>query len=577
MKTIYLMLLGLCLGWMPINLQGLPNHFGSDKFIDGNGDVETAYTFSSATDGPVLVPMSVTVDSEEPIGIVFTIAVGSVAADSFTVFKEAVVVPTDASTFSTIGLGYGSTTQTNDPNLISMESFFLDGTTDQGVVEYTVTPYAANGCEGEPFVYRVTVNPTPCPDFPTIVVTNILDATCEGGNDGSFDVTLDESCGGFYDISAGSTTFFNVPAGLTVTFNDFAGSAAGIDYTISVDLASVGGCSFTSDCFDDFTETVSIGIDPSRLPSIDITNVLGVACEGGFDGSFEVTVNESCGALYDITAGPTTFFNVPAGMTVTFSGLQGSSAGIDYTVSVTLADLVDCTFNTSCITDSTETVTIGVDPSRLPTIFVGNIVMPECNNDFTASFEVTVNDDCNAFYDITSPTTGTTFFNVPSGSIVSFSGLTADYGPDGTDYEVFISIAGFGGCMTNFSCLTDTMATVNIVAFDFMPPTLACEPVVNIFLDESGLDTIQNSDFLIAEGDNCTPDPIGPIIVGGDSLRIIDCASASLGVERSFFVQDEAGNSSDTCAVTFFTVDTIAPVITCPADVTIECDAPQDT
>ncbi|MEM7574862.1 MAG: PKD-like domain-containing protein, partial [Bacteroidota bacterium] len=126
------------------------------------GDPVTYQVTVNPCDGPELVPQNITVESGQQIGIVFSTSAGSAAADSFTVVKQAVFTPPDATTFSTIGQGYGSTSETTDPAFISMESFFLNGTMDQGVIEYTVTPYAADGCVGEPVIYQVTVNPFIC-------------------------------------------------------------------------------------------------------------------------------------------------------------------------------------------------------------------------------------------------------------------------------------------------------------------------------------------------------------------------------------------------------------------------------
>ena len=84
-------------------------------------------------------------------------------------------------------------------------------------------------------------------------------------------------------------------------------------------------------------------------PTIVISNVVNPSCPTTPDGSFDVTVNDACGANYDITVGATTFFNVPAGVTVTFGGLTGSVAGTTYTVNLALAAANACNYNPACI------------------------------------------------------------------------------------------------------------------------------------------------------------------------------------------------------------------------------------
>ncbi|WP_044224053.1 hypothetical protein, partial [Phaeodactylibacter xiamenensis] len=59
-------------------------------------------------------------------------------------------------------------------------------------------------------------------------------------------------------------------------------------------------------------------------------------------GSFDVTVTDDCGAIYGIIVGTTGFFGVPAGTTVTFSGLEGTVNGLVQQVSIALSGAGFC-------------------------------------------------------------------------------------------------------------------------------------------------------------------------------------------------------------------------------------------
>ena len=85
-------------------------------------------------------------------------------------------------------------------------------------------------------------------------------------------------------------------------------------------------------------------------PVIVISNVINPGCPTSADGSFDVTVNDMCGASYDISVGATTFSSVPAGTTVSFGGLTGSVAGTTYTVNLALSSAGACNYDPTCIT-----------------------------------------------------------------------------------------------------------------------------------------------------------------------------------------------------------------------------------
>ena len=81
-------------------------------------------------------------------------------------------------------------------------------------------------------------------------------------------------------------------------------------------------------------------------PVISISDIVYPTCKDVADGSFDVTVLDNCGGTYNITLGDETFFGVPAGQAVTFTGLEGSSEGTTHAVEIEVSEPIDCSFNT---------------------------------------------------------------------------------------------------------------------------------------------------------------------------------------------------------------------------------------
>ncbi|MCR9103260.1 MAG: HYR domain-containing protein, partial [bacterium] len=110
-----------------------------------------------------------------------------------------------------------------------------------------------------------------------------------------------------------------------------------------------------------------------RQPTISITNVNNPVCpDDEFSGSFDVTVNDNCGATYDITVAGSTQ-TAAAGSTVTFGSLNAAVGGTDYTVNLSLASAGGCQFNTDqtgCVSSVSATQTLTPSDSQAPTVEV---------------------------------------------------------------------------------------------------------------------------------------------------------------------------------------------------------------
>src|SRR5690606_30766056 len=60
------------------------------------------------------------------------------------------------------------------------------------------------------------------------------------------------------------------------------------------------------------------------------------------------------------------------------------------------------------------------------------------------------------------------------------------------------------------------------------------------------------------------------ITITSSDLVIAGNCPGNYTIERTFYAEDQCGNV-DSCVQTISVIDTIAPVITCPVDLTVEC------
>ncbi|MEO0627212.1 MAG: hypothetical protein AAFY91_09505, partial [Bacteroidota bacterium] len=123
--------------------------------------------------------------------------------------------------------------------------------------------------------------------------------------------------------------------------------------------------------------------------------------------------------------------------------------------------------------------------------------------------------------------------------------------------------------VTDNSGNSSDTCTVLIEVLDTISPTLTC---VNdtVFLDAMGAASFDISELIVDTDDNCE------VLEPAADVREAGCDDVNTQLPFTLTVEDPSGNSAS-CDVLVLVRDIIAPVITCPADVTIECDAPQDT
>ncbi len=150
-----------------------------------------------------------------------------------------------------------------------------------------------------------------------------------------------------------------------------------------------------------------------------------------------------------------------------------------------------------------------------------------------AGTDVGTPDDCSNDYLAGAAISG---MILPESALAGFNGID----PNGTWLlNVVDDAGGDGGCVINVNL---------VVSWSFTAPGSGVTGVATAV-------------------DNCDP---MPVITSSDFIIPGDCVN-EFTIERTWVATDNCGNISS-CTQTIFVQDTTDPVITCPADVTIECD-----
>src|SRR5207244_6291222 len=108
-----------------------------------------------------------------------------------------------------------------------------------------------------------------------------------------------------------------------------------------------------------------------------------------------------------------------------------------------------------------------------------------------------------------------------------------------------------------------------ITVVDTTAPVITCPPDTTVQCNTSSEPIVTGS---ATATDNCDPTPT---ITHSDSTVPGSCPNTRV-ITRTWTATDCAGNSSS-CVQTINVVDTTAPVITCPADATVQCNTSTET
>ena len=283
----------------------------------------------------------------------------------------------------------------------------------------------------------------------------------------------------------------------------------------------------TDDCDNTHTCEQTITIEDTTGP--DITCPADVTVECGMDETSAsngmATATDDCSAVADITIGESDG---------TKSDLCASTGIYDRTWTAT----DDCGEMSSC--DQQITVVDTTDP----VITCPADVTVECGMDETSASNgmATATDNCSAAGDIT--------IDESDGTMSDLCASTGIYDRTWTATDE---------CGEMSSC--DQQITV----VDTTDPVITCPADVTV---ECGMDETSASNGMATATDNCSA--TGDITIGESDGSMSDLCASTGVYDRTWTATDECGEMSS-CDQQITVVDTTDPVITCPADVTVEC------
>ena len=224
----------------------------------------------------------------------------------------------------------------------------------------------------------------------------------------------------------------------------------------------------------------------------------------------------------------------------------------------------------------------------------GGILESGCNdttNEFEVRGDVDLGTSCFVF-DITGDSAGSDEFDqldIQSGSTVDISGVTAKLEWNYPDYEVgdCFKIVDGGGMITGeFASIVSSDPSI-VFSIEYTPgnPFTGAEveicilPPCDLEVDcsnvtDQDLECIADLppvDFdLVIATDSCGAITRTESTI--TNLGTTGCPGDPTIITRTYFLEDTEGNMEE-CMQTFTVESTIAPTVTCPANVTIACDA----
>ncbi|MBK9984535.1 MAG: HYR domain-containing protein [Saprospiraceae bacterium] len=222
--------------------------------------------------------------------------------------------------------------------------------------------------------------------------------------------------------------------------------------------------------------------------------------------------------------------------TVTFSDVTiGAACPQERTIKRTWKATDDCGNSSTCLQ------TIVVDDNLAPVITCPPNVSIECSSSTNPSItgSATATDNCDS-----TPT-------------ITFTDVSNPTGPQ--EYTITRTWKATDDCGNSSTCIQ------LIIVHDGTPPVITCPNGVTI---ECTASTLPANTGTASATDNCDPTPtltFTDVTVGG-------ACPQERTITRTWRATDDCGNSSS-CTQSIFVDDSHAPVISCPANMTIQCTA----
>ena len=473
-----------------------------------------------------------------------------------------------------------------------------------GGVQYDL-PAAFDGCTNQPLTVTVVSGPEPNTVFPPGVYTVELETTDENSNQSTctFQLTLEaDTEGPIFDCLPGITLECGQPIpefDLPTAMDDcdgpvqvlYQGPAAGSTPSddVTVTLLAFDAANNQTTC----TFTITVEDTTPPVPDCSITQ-LTFEC-GELIGYPVTLATDICdgGIAPVVTDGPMPGTPATVGMTtatLTYTDDSGNSAEclIEVTVEDTQPPTIFCPTDLvincgiplnytlppaldACGGTLMTTVVSGPLPNSTPdvgTYTVTLLAVDNSGNGSTCSFSVTVEDPGAPV--LVCPDD----FEVECGDAIQYAlpSVVDGCDPNQTNTATVVSGPSPGetrpvGVHTVQLELTDgngnqSQCTFEVTVVDTQAPVFDCPADLNVSCGQ----TIEYA--LPTASDDCEG-PVAVVVTGGPASG----STATGDTQVTLSATDAAGNTS-TCSFNVTVSDTDAPVLTCPANLTVECGTP---
>ena len=242
---------------------------------------------------------------------------------------------------------------------------------------------------------------------------------------------------------------------------------------------------------------------------------------------------------------------------------------------ITVADVDGGTFDNCAL----DTLTIDIDTFDCSNVGPNNVTLTATDiygNTSTCVAVVTVEDvtaPVAVCQNITVQLDATGTVTIDPASLDG--GSTDACGIDAAAYSVDIDTFDCSNVGPNTVVLTVTdvngntaTCTAIVTVEDITDPDLVCQDIT-VELDENGLASIVAEDLIASNSDACG------IALTSVDISDFDCDDIGTPVLVTVFSEDVNGNITS-CTATVTVVDLLAPVVTCPADQTVDPGGPDD-
>lgn len=407
--------------------------------------------------------------------------------------------------------------------------------TDSTLPPATGTATATDNCAGNPLVeFSDAILSGECPSLETITRTWIASDGC--GNSSTCvqviivtdttvpgitcpaNVTIQCTASTLPPNTGSATATDNCDPAPVVNFTDVSvGGICPQERTITRTWVATDECGNTSSCIQ------TIVVDDSIAPVI--------SCPGN------VTIECTANTLPANTGTATATDNCDGTPTIDFDDVTvGGSCPQEYTITRTWSATDDCGNTSTCVQ------TIVVDDSVAPSISCPANITIQCTDNTLPgnTGSATATDNCGG------------------APVITFDDVTiAGICPQ--ERTINRTWTATDACGNASTCLQI------IFVDDSVPPVITCPANVTIDCEDGTLPPNTGS---ATATDNCTGIPL---IEFDDDIVLGVCPLLET-ITRTWTASDGCGNSS-TCVQIIVVTDELAPVITCPANVTIECTA----